>query len=286
MADPRRVEFGDFLRSRREKLSPKTMGLASGRRRRTAGLRREEVAELAGIGVDWYIRLEQGRTVSPSVTTIDALARALRLSRAEHAHLRALARDPDRRVFTIETVPSSIRRLLDGLNQPAYVTGRRWDLLAWNAVAEDVFSFSRLAEENRNILLCMLTHPGTRKLFGAGWADEARRMVAQFRATHDIWAGDPAFTSLLERLRQGSPEFATWWGAHEVRSTASGRKVLNHATRGRLHFEYASFQANDDPALKLIIYTPVEPPDGLSKREDGVGDGAADRQRARPRNRG
>jgi transcriptional regulator with XRE-family HTH domain len=90
MADPRRSEFGDFLRSRREKLSPKAVGLPGGRRRRTAGLRREEVAELAGIGVDWYIRLEQGRTVSPSVTTIDALARALRLGKAEHAHLRAL----------------------------------------------------------------------------------------------------------------------------------------------------------------------------------------------------
>ncbi len=283
MADPRRVEFGDFLRSRREKLSPKAMGLAGGRRRRTAGLRREEVAELAGIGVDWYVRLEQGRTVSPSVTTIDALARALRLSRAEHAHLRALARDPDRRAFTIETVPDSIRRLLDGLNQPAYVTGRRWDVLAWNSIAEDVFGFGRLAEENRNILFCMLTNPGTRKLFGAGWADEARRMVAQFRATHDIWAGDPAFTELLERLRQGSAEFATWWGAHEVRGTASGRKVLNHARKGRLHFEYASFQANDDPALKLIIYTPVEPP--LSTHDDAADDGPADRQRLRSRNR-
>ena len=133
MADPRRVEFGDFLRSRREQLSPRSVGLAGGRRRRTAGLRREEVAELAGIGVDWYIRLEQGRTVSPSMTTVDALARALRLSRAEHAHLRALARDADRRAFTIETVPEQIRRLIDGLNQPAYVTGRRWDLLVWNA---------------------------------------------------------------------------------------------------------------------------------------------------------
>src|SRR5579871_2273358 len=125
MADPRRVEFGDFLRSRRERLNPKSVGITSGRRRRTSGLRREEVAELAGIGVDWYIRLEQGRTVNPSITTVDALARALRLSKAEHAHLRALARDADRRAFVIETVPDQIRRLIDSLNQPAYVTGRR-----------------------------------------------------------------------------------------------------------------------------------------------------------------
>src|SRR6516225_5336162 len=141
MADARRVEFGDFLRSRRAKLTPKSVGLPIGRRRRTAGLCREEVAELAGIGVDWYIRLEQGRTVNPSVTTVDALARALRLSRAEHAHLRALARDADRRAFVIETVPDQIRRLIDALNQPAYVTGRRWDVLAWNKAAEEIFGF-------------------------------------------------------------------------------------------------------------------------------------------------
>jgi transcriptional regulator with XRE-family HTH domain len=257
MADPRRVEFGDFLRSRREKLTPKSVGLPAGRRRRTAGLRREEVAELAGIGVDWYIRLEQGRTVSPSVTTIDALARALRLTRTEHAHLRALARDGERRAFVMETVPEAMQRLLDGLNQAAYITGRRWDLLAWNRLAEEIFRFSRLAEEDRNILLTMFTNPGTRKLFGAGWVDEAKRMVAQFRATHDIWAGDDAFIALLERVRQASPEFCAWWGAHEVRGVASGRKSLNHPTRGVLHFEYASFQANDDAALKLVIYTPV-----------------------------
>src|SRR5215472_13641091 len=100
----RQSELGDFLRSRRQKLTPKLVGLPVGRRRRTPGLRREEVAELAGIGVDWYIRLEQGRSVSPSAMTIDALARALRLSKAEHVHLRALARDGDKRTFTREIV--------------------------------------------------------------------------------------------------------------------------------------------------------------------------------------
>src|SRR6185369_3288116 len=98
----RQGELGDFLRSRREKLSPKAVGLPSGRRRRTPGLRREEVAELAGIGVDWYVRLEQGRSVSPSAMTVDALARALKLTKAEHAHLRALTRNPDRRAFVRE----------------------------------------------------------------------------------------------------------------------------------------------------------------------------------------
>src|SRR5262244_1422821 len=106
----RQSELGDFLRSRREKLSPKSVGLSPGRRRRTPGLRREEVAELAGIGVDWYIRLEQGRSVSPSATTVDALARALRLSKVEHGHLRALTRHADRRAFVRETVPDALRR--------------------------------------------------------------------------------------------------------------------------------------------------------------------------------
>ena len=257
MANPSPSELGDFLRSRRTRLSPKAVGLPNGRRRRTAGLRREEVAELAGIGVDWYVRLEQGRSVSPSVTTIDALARALRLSKAEHGHLRALTRNTDRRAFSRESVPATVRRVVESLNQPAYITGRRWDVLAWNVAADEIFAFSRLAEQDRNILICMLTNPAARRLFGAAWMDEAKRMLAQFRATHDLWAGDPAFVALLERLRQGSREFAIWWRSHDVRSVAAGQKLLSHPKKGSLGFEYASFQANDDPALKLVIYTPV-----------------------------
>jgi transcriptional regulator with XRE-family HTH domain len=253
----RQSELGDFLRSRRQKLAPKVVGLPVGRRRRTPGLRREEVAELAGISVDWYIRLEQGRSVSPSVVTIDALARALRLTKAEHRHLRELTQNIDRRAFVRETVPPAVRRAVEQLNLPAYVTGRRWDILAWNAAADEIFAFSRLADADRNSLLLVLTNPATRRLFGASWADEAQRMVAQFRATHDLWAGDPAFRNLLARLREGCPEFAGWWEAHDVSGVAAGRKSLTHPKQGRLKLEYASFQANDDPALKLVIYTRV-----------------------------
>lgn len=257
MASPRQGELGDFLRSRREKLTPKLVGIPAGRRRRTPGLRREEVADLAGIGVDWYVRLEQGRSVSPSAATIDALARALRLSKAEHAHLRALAKDGDRRPFSAETAPAAIRRVVESLNQPAYVTGRRWDVLAWNAAAEDVFAFGRVPEDERNTLLFVLTNPKSRQLFGAGWHEEARRIVTQFRRTHDLWAGDPAFLGLQTRLREGCPEFDGWWGTHDVSVSVAGRKVLNHPKRGQLTFEYATFQANDDPGLKLIIYTEI-----------------------------
>ncbi|MES5485559.1 helix-turn-helix transcriptional regulator [Bradyrhizobium sp. INPA03-11B] len=257
MATARQSELGDFLRSRRQKLTPKLTGAQAGRRRRTPGLRREEVAELAGIGVDWYIRLEQGRSVSPSATTIDALARALRLSKAEHAHLRALAKDGDRRPFAAETVPPAIRRVVESLNQPAYVTGRRWDVLAWNAAAEEVFAFGRMPEDERNTLLFVLTNPKSRQLFGASWTEEARRIVTQFRRTHDLWAGDPAFVDLQARLRAGCPEFDGWWGTHDVSVSVAGTKMLNHPKRGRRTFEYATFQANDDPGLKLIIYTEI-----------------------------
>ena len=250
-------ELGDFLRSRRTRLTPKSVGLPSGRRRRTPGLRREEVAELAGIGVDWYIRLEQGRSVTPSVTTVDALARALRLSRIEHAHLKALTKNRDRRAFVRETVPGDLKRMLDSLPHPAYITGRRWDVLAWNRAAEDIFAFGRVPEADRNILVSVLTNSATRKVFGTHWAEEARRIVAMFRATHDLWADDPAFRNLLERLRKGCPEFAGWWNAHDIKAPAGGIKTMKHPRKGVLRFAHASFQSNDDPALKLIIYTPV-----------------------------
>lgn len=258
MTDLSHSELGNFLRSRRERLHPQDVGLPNGRRRRrTPGLRREEVADLAGIGVDWYIRIEQGRTVRPSDTTIGALARALRLGKAEHAHLKALASSAGHRPFVAERVPEPIRHLVEGLNQPAYITGRRWDVLAWNQAADDIFAFSRLPAADRNTLVCVLTNPSARALFGATWTDEAKRMVAEFRATHDLWAGDPAFVDLLDRLRRGCPEFAGWWEAHDIRGAAAGQKRLSHPKHGALSFAYVTFQSNDDPALKLVIYTPV-----------------------------
>jgi transcriptional regulator with XRE-family HTH domain len=251
-------ELGDFLRSRRERLTPAALGLPDARRRRTPGLRREEVAQLAGIGVDWYVRLEQGRAVRPSVATIDALAQVLRLDPGERTHLRALARGPRHRAFTRETVPGAVRRMIASLAQPAYVTGRRWDVLASNAAAADIIAdFGQLPEEDRNVLTWMLTNPAAQVRFGPSWADEAQRMVAQFRATHDLWSGDPAFKALMARLRAGSPEFVAWWESHDIRRSVAGRKVFYYPDRGPLRFEYVTFQANDDPALKLAIYTPA-----------------------------
>ncbi len=257
MAETSQTEIGDFLRSRREKLSPQAVGLPGGRRRRTPGLRREEVAELADISIDWYTRLEQGR-VSASTATIDALALALRLSPVEHAHLRTLARGPDRLPFVRESVPDAIRHLVESLSQPAYVAGLRWDLLFWNAAAAEVFArLCGLPEEDRNALLYMLTDPDARSLYGAGWADEAKNMMARFRATHDLWADDPAFHDLLERLRHGSPEFTLWWESHDVSREGISQKLLNYSKRGLLRFEFTIFRSQSDPALTLLVYTPV-----------------------------
>ncbi|WP_244849235.1 hypothetical protein [Caballeronia sp. SL2Y3] len=155
---------------------------------------------------------------------------------------------------------SSDRRchaLIAKLELPAYVTGRRWDLLAWNAAAADLLGFERLAKADRNILVFMFIEPHSRRLFGATWTSEARRMIASFRATHDLYADDPAFVELVERLRVNSTEFAKWWNAHDVRGGTSGQKVLTHPERGAQRYSYATFQANDDPALRLAIYTPA-----------------------------
>ena len=255
MADSPRKEMGDFLRSRRVRTSPEHAATSDGRRRRTPGLRREEVAELAGIGVDWYVRLEQGRPVHPSPQTVAALARVLHLNAAEGAHLRALAERAGHAAFARERVPPALRRIVEALPHPAYLTGRRWDLLAWNAAAETLFGFGRLAAEDCNVLLYVLTDSEARSLFGRQWSEEARRMVAQFRATYDFWAGDIEFERLVSRLRAGCIEFDGWWEAHDVRATGTGHKTLHSAAGTARRFEYATFQANDDPALKLALYT-------------------------------
>jgi transcriptional regulator with XRE-family HTH domain len=251
------ASLGEFLRSRRERLKPKAVGLHGSRRRRTSGLRRQEVAELAGIGVDWYIRLEQGRAVTPSETTVDSLARALRLTKTEHAHLRALARSGKRAAVGPELVPSAVARMVVCLPHPAYVTGQRWDLLVWNDAAIDMFPLLRTLDgEDRNVLVYMFLHAEARERFGDAWAEEARRIIAQFRASYDLWAADPAFVELVTRLRSGSPEFALWWESHDVAAPGSGTKVLWHPGRGSIRYIYANFQVSDAPALKLSLYIP------------------------------
>jgi transcriptional regulator with XRE-family HTH domain len=247
--------FGDFLRSRRARLSPDGSGSATRHRRRTPGLKREEVAQRAGISAEWYVKLEQGRAVSPSAETVEALGRALRLDGVELAHLRALAAAGGRQPFRRETVPDTLRHLVESLPGPAYLTGQRWDILAWNGASAALFGdFGQLEPENRNILHWMLTDASARSLFGITWPREAQRMVSLFRAAHDLWPGDVAFADLVNRLRAECPEFESWWAAHGIGAPISGTKQLHHPRLGTLIYDHASFQANDDPALKLALY--------------------------------
>jgi transcriptional regulator with XRE-family HTH domain len=249
------LELADFLRTRRTRLRTGGVALAAHRRRRTPGLRREEVAQRAGISIEWYVKLEQGRAVSPSDETLDALGRALELDTVERVHLRSLVGKAKNPPFRREAAPAPLRRLVECLSQPAYVTGQRWDLLAWNRAAVDIFGdFGRLPIQERNILIFMLTSPDARRLFGADWAKEARRVVSLFRAAHDLWTGDDAFTEIVGRVQAGCPEFRAWWDAHDIAAPVSGTKLLHHPVRGPLRFEYTTFQANDDPRLKLSIY--------------------------------
>jgi transcriptional regulator with XRE-family HTH domain len=248
---PSHNALGDFLRSRRERLDPAALGLPK-LRRRTPGLRREEVAALAGISTDWYLRLEQGRSTTPSAATVEALGRALQLTATEVAHLRALTRVDRPPPFAPEQVPPAMARVIASLREPAYVTGRRLDVLAWNPAADRLLGFSRLAEPDRNTLALIFLAPIARRLFGSGWEGEARRVLAAFRATHDLLADDPAFASLLARL-QASPEFARWWKAHDIRVPRSGIKVFHHPKLGTRAFEHSSYQSNDDPSLRLVV---------------------------------
>ncbi len=255
MKRPTHNALGDFLRSRRERLDPAALGLPA-LRRRTPGLRREEVAARAGIGADWYLRLEQGRSTTPSSTTVEALGRALLLSATELAHLRALTRVDRPAPFAPEQVPAAMARVVASFRSPAYVTGRRLDVLAWNPAADRLLGFSGLAEHDRNTLALMFLTPNARRLFGARWESEARRVLASFRTTQDLLADDPAFASLLARL-QTSPEFARWWKAHDIRVPRSGIKTFHHPTLGTRSFEHSSYQSNDDPALRLVVLVPA-----------------------------
>lgn len=268
--ESRRKEFGDFLRSRRERLTPAAVGQPSGIRRRTPGLRREEVAHLAGVGTTWYTWLEQGRDVQASVEVLNALAEALRLDRAERQHLFVLADrpSPDARASGPENVPGALVRMLNSMtDQPAYVLGRRWDILAWNKAAEVVYgSYGQLQQDKRNALHLLFADVGHRRLL-VDWDAVARASLAMFRADYAHYAGDPDFERLVAGLMRESPEFALWWPQREVAQPLAGKKRIDHPVAGRMLFEYSSFVAGDSPELKLIVFTPLDDEGTIDKLE-------------------
>lgn len=259
--ETRRRAFGDFLRSRRQRLTPQAVGLPSGFRRRTPGLRREEVALLADIGTTWYTWLEQGRDVRPSAEVLGALAEALRLDAAERRHLFTLADQPSPEAPANgpEQVPGALLRMLDGMaDQPAYVLGRRWDVVAWNAAAVAVFGdFGRLEGDARNLMHLMFVNDAHRRLL-VDWDDLAPHSLAMFRADSAAYAGDPDFERLIARLTAESPEFRAWWPRHDVMRQPSTVKRIRHPSAGQLEFEYMSLDVSDCPGMRFVVCTPLK----------------------------
>ncbi|MGA5653511.1 helix-turn-helix transcriptional regulator [Rahnella contaminans] len=254
-------EFGSFLQSRRARLSPEQVGLPSGFRRRTPGLRREEVAQLADIGSTWYTWLEQGRDVRPSVEVLDAISRALQLDPAEKHHLFTLAAisSSEEKPKTEEHVPDSLTRMLKALvGQPAYVLGCRWDILAWNDDAVRVFGdFGRLEGDHRNLMHMMFTSQSHRQIL-ADWDTLAPLSLAMFRSDCAHYVGDPDFERLISLLKEESPEFRAWWPRNDVLQQPSTIKRITHPDEGHLAFEYLSLAVEGCPGMRFIVCTPCQ----------------------------
>jgi transcriptional regulator with XRE-family HTH domain len=264
----RRAELADFLRQRRASLRPEDMGLAGGGRRRTPGLRREEVAQLAGIGTTWYTWLEQGRDVRASLDVLESLAVALRLSPAERAHLILLGRGEQAPACKppAEHVSPILQRVVENLGpSPAYILGRRWDYLAWNKAACRVMGDpGEQPPATRNHIWQTFMDPARRELF-PDWERGSRLLVAKFRADSARHIGDPAFEELITSLRNASSEFREWWNRHEVAGGGEGRKVLNHPEVGTLVFEHAVFRHAERTEQRLVLFSPLAEEDTPAK---------------------
>ncbi|MBE7212103.1 MAG: helix-turn-helix domain-containing protein [Gluconacetobacter diazotrophicus] len=250
-----RRTLGAFLADRRARLQPGEVGLPAGQRR-TPGLRREEVAVLAGVSVSWYTWLEQGRDIQASADTLRRVAAVLRLDRAEAAHLFALsARDAP--VF-----PSDEQELSNGLMLlvramdpiPAYVRNSRFDILAWNdAVAEVFVDYGSLAPHERNTVRLLFLHPSYRTLI-VDWERMARGYVAAFRAARARAAVKEPFDRLAAELGENSAEFRRWWSEVEVASFDEGEKSLRHPTLGSLRFTFIALASEKQPELSVVAY--------------------------------
>ena len=264
----RRDELRAFLRSRRARLSPADVGLPdNGGRRRTPGLRREELAALAGVGVSWYTWLEQGRDINPSPDVLDALARALRLDPAERRTLFALARtelpladdlagtDPQQ----LDGEISQLIALVDSLHpNPAYLLGPMTRILAWNRAASVVLgSPHHLRPDKRYLLWWLMVDPGE-----GGMTEQregtARNTLARFRAEYARHAGEPEYEDFVTQLRDHSARFREWWDEHEVIEAQRGTKVMEHPRLGTLRLHHAQTVPTGQPELRMAVYAPAD----------------------------
>ncbi|MGW1411394.1 helix-turn-helix transcriptional regulator [Streptomyces sp. NPDC002403] len=252
------ADLGDFLRSRRARIQPEEVGLQAYGRRRVPGLRREEVAQLAGVSVDYYIRLEQGRGPSVSDTVLDAIARVLRLDETEHTYLRTVARPKARASAPAgaQRVRPGLRLLLDTLaTAPAFVLGRRMDVLAWNTLGDALVGFSRMPAAERNMPRQVFLRPAARELY-PDWAAVAAETVAHLRLDAGLHPDDKQLATLVGELSLRSDDFRRLWADHQVKSKTYGVKRIDHPVVGELVLPYETLAAAGDPGQCLVVYTP------------------------------
>ncbi|MET9729095.1 helix-turn-helix transcriptional regulator [Streptomyces sp. NPDC006458] len=255
----RRAELSEFLRTRRARLKPQDVGLPEfGRHRRVPGLRREELAQLAGVSVAYYTRLEQGNGRNVSAEVLDAIARALRLTDAEHAHLTHLAKPKQHKkkpASRTQQVRPSLKQLLDTMDAvPAYVVGRRSDILAWNRMAAAVFGdWAELPVAERNWARLAFLRPEYRELF-VGWEQKAIDIVCLLRMEAGCYPDDTRLSALVGELSVKSEDFRRLWATHDVKEKTYGVKELRHPLVGELLLRYESFRIADDGEQSLVAY--------------------------------
>jgi transcriptional regulator with XRE-family HTH domain len=262
-----REELAAFLRARRNALTPTEVGLPAGRSRRTPGLRREEIAMLAGVSVTWYTWLEQGRRINVSTDVLEALARALRLDDAERQHLLTLAdRTPATHADEVADVPDALVRLITSMEPaPAYVLGPRWEFLAWNRPQARLYPvIERLDGMERNLLWAMFAETSVRPLLD-DWPAQARRILAEFRAGTAALRDDPQVVALVDGLRAASPEFGEWWPQLDVAQFQTRLRRYHHPRAGELVFEYQQLTPSEWPSLRVVCQLPV-PGDDSAER--------------------
>jgi len=269
-------ELADFLKTRRAKITPAQVGLPIGVRRRTPGLRREEVAQLAGIGLTWYTWLEQGRPIRVSLQIIESLSRVLMLNQNERTHLFTLAKQPLSASITLfsGSITPIIQHVLDHLVLcPAFVLDQRWQVIAWNKAACLVFEdFGKVDIMERNMIWRMFTNSDYKQLF-INWEYHAQGILARFRSSCGEYVEDPWFFKFIEALKTKSEAFDLWWSKHEIQSDDSIYKEMMHPLVGLLKFEFSSFDISDTPGLRLIVNTPCSETDSASKIKQLQSDG-------------
>ncbi|TVT35199.1 helix-turn-helix transcriptional regulator [Amycolatopsis rhizosphaerae] len=247
-------ELGAFLRDKRGSLAPAEAGLHAEGPRRTTGLRREEVARIAGVSAGYYTRLEQGRSPHPSISVLDALARALRLDEDERAYLFALGEYTDPRAGR-EKVPAEAQRLLAMFAEPtaAYVINRVSDVLAWNPMAAALFPHLVPGDRAPNNTRFVFTDPAARELF-VRWDEIASDSAAHLRAAAGHRPDDPALRALIAELLAVSPAFAREWEQRDVRRKTSGQKEFDHPVAGRLSLDYEVLEPASSTGLRIVAY--------------------------------